>query len=152
MVRSHAVAWHIDPKRIGVLGFSAGGHLAALVSNDYQTRSYSLFDDADRASCRPDFAILIYPAYLTKDDRASLAPELKLSSQTPPTFLVQTEDDPVHVENSLVYYRALKEAKVPAEMHLFSSGGHGYGLRPSAEAVSGWPALAEAWLRTRGLR
>jgi acetyl esterase/lipase len=152
LVRSHAAAWHIDPKRIGVLGFSAGGHLAALLSNDYQTRSYSLFDDADRASCRPDFVILIYPAYLTQEDRTSVAPELKLSSQTPPTFLVQTEDDPVHVENSLVYYRALKEAKVPAEMHLFSSGGHGYGLRPSPEAVSGWPALAEAWLRARGLR
>lgn len=152
MVRSHAAAWHIDPKRIGVLGFSAGGHLAALVSNDYQTRAYSFFDDADRASCRPDFAILVYPAYLTKDDRASLAPEFKLSSQTPPTFLVQTEDDPIHVENSLVYYRALMAAKVPAEMHLFSSGGHGYGLRPSPEAVSGWPALAEAWLRARGLR
>jgi acetyl esterase/lipase len=152
MVRSHAAAWHIDPKRIGVLGFSAGGHLAALVSNEYQTRSYSFFDDADRASCRPDFTILIYPAYLTKDDRTTLSPELKVSSQTPPTFLVQTEDDPVHVENSLVYYRALAAAKVPAEMHLFGSGGHGYGLRPSPEAVSGWPALAEAWLRGRGLR
>lgn len=152
MVRSHAAAWHIDPKRIGVLGFSAGGHLAALVSNDYQTRSYSFFDDADRSSCRPDFTILIYPAYLTKDDRTSLSPELKVSSQTPPTFLVQTEDDPIHVENSLVYYRALTAAKAPAEMHLFSSGGHGYGLRPSPEAVSGWPALAEAWLRARGLR
>jgi acetyl esterase/lipase len=152
MVRSHASAWHIDPKRIGVLGFSAGGHLAALLSNDYQTRSYSFFDDADRASCRPDFTILIYPAYLTKDDRTTLSPELKVSAQTPPTFLVQTEDDPVHVENSLVYYRALAAAKVPAEMHLFSSGGHGYGLRPSPQAVSGWPALAEACLRARGLR
>jgi len=152
MVRSHAAAWHIDPKRIGVLGFSAGGHLAALLSNEYQTRSYSFFDDADRASCRPDFTILIYPAYLTKDDRTTLSPELKVSSQTPPAFLVQTEDDPVHVENSLVYYRALAAAKVPAEMHLFASGGHGYGMRPSPEAVSGWPALAEAWLRARGLR
>jgi acetyl esterase/lipase len=152
IVRGHAAAWHIDPKRIGVLGFSAGGHLAALLSNEYQTRAYSFFDDADRASCRPDFTILIYPAYLTKDDRATLSPELKMSAQTPPTFLVQTEDDPVHVENSLVYYRALAAAKVPAEMHLFASGGHGYGMRPSPEAVSGWPALAEAWLRARGLR
>ena len=152
MVRGHAAAWHIDPKRIGVLGFSAGGHLAALLSNEYQTRSYSFFDDSDRASCRPDFTILIYPAYLTKDDRTTLSPELKVSSQTPPTFLVQTEDDTVHVENSLVYYRALAAAKVPAEMHLFTSGGHGYGMRPSPEAVSGWPALAEAWLRARGLR
>jgi acetyl esterase/lipase len=152
IVRSHAAEWHIDPKRIGVLGFSAGGHLAALLSDDYETRSYSFFDDQDRASCRPDFAILIYPAYLAADDHTTLSPELKVSSHTPPTFLVQTEDDPVHVENSLVYYRALTAAKVPAEMHLFSSGGHGYGLRPSPEAVSGWPALAEAWLRARGLR
>jgi acetyl esterase/lipase len=152
IVRSHAADWHVDPKRIGVLGFSAGGHLAALLSNDYQTRSYSFFDDADRASCRPDFAILIYPAYLTGNDRTTLSPELKVNAQTPPTFLVQTEDDPIHVENSLVYYRGLTAAKVPAEMHLFSSGGHGYGMRPSPEAVSGWPALAEAWLRARGLR
>jgi acetyl esterase/lipase len=151
MVRSYVSEWHIDPKRIGVLGFSAGGHVAALLSNDYQTRSYAFFDNADKASCRPDFAILIYPAYLTGDDGTTLAPELKVSAQTPPTFLVQTEDDPVHVENSLVYYRALKNAKVPAEMHLFSTGGHGYGLRPSPEAVTGWPALAEAWLRSRGL-
>jgi len=121
------------------------------LSNDYQTRSYSFFDDADKAPCRPDFTILIYPAYLTGEDHTSLAPELKVSAQTPPTFLVQTEDDPVHVENSLVYYRALKNAKVPAEMHLFSTGGHGYGLRPSPEVVTGWPALAEAWLRSRGL-
>jgi acetyl esterase/lipase len=152
MVRSHANEWHIDPKRIGVLGFSAGGHLAALLSNDYQTRSYSFFDNSEKASCRPDFVILIYPAYLTGDDRITLAPEFKVSPQTPPTFLVQTEDDPVHVENSLVYYRALKDAKVSAEMHLFTTGGHGYGLRPSPEAVSGWPALAEAWLNARGIR
>ncbi len=151
-VRSHATEWHIDPKRVGVLGFSAGGHLAALLSNDYQTRSYSFFDDADKASCRPDFALLIYPAYLAGDDRTTLSPELKVTSQTAPTFIVQTEDDPIHVENSLVYYRALTAAKSPAEMHLFSTGGHGYGLRPSPDAVSGWPALAEAWLRARGLR
>jgi acetyl esterase/lipase len=152
IVRSHANEWHIDPKRIGVLGFSAGGHLAALLSNNYQARSYSFFDDADKASCRPDFTLLIYPAYLTGDDRTTLSPEIKVSGQTPPTFLVQTEDDPVHVENSLVYYRALAAAKAPAEMHLFSTGGHGYGLRPSPETVTGWPALAEAWLRARGLR
>lgn len=152
IVRRHAAEWHLDPNRIGVLGFSAGGHLAALLSNDYQNRSYSFFDDADRASCRPDFTILIYPAYLTgNEERTTLAPEFKVTAQTPPTFLIQTEDDAVHVENSLVYYRALTSAKVPAEMHIFSTGGHGYGLRPSANAVSQWPALAEAWLRTRGL-
>jgi acetyl esterase/lipase len=152
IVRSHAADWHIDAHRIGVLGFSAGGHLAALLSNDYDSRSYPFFDDADRASCRPDFAVLIYPAYLTRDeDRTLLAPEFKVTAHTPPTFLIQTEDDTVHVENSLSYYRALTAAKVSAEMHLFSTGGHGYGLRPTPEAVSQWPVLAEAWFRTRGL-
>jgi len=136
-VRSHAAEWHIDPHRVGVVGFSAGGHLAALLSN---------------TDTRPDFALLIYPAYLTPEtDRTVLAPEFTVSRQTPPTFLIQTEDDPIHVENSLVYYRALSANKVPAEMHLFATGGHGYGLRQTAEAVTGWPKLAEAWLRACGL-
>ncbi len=101
---------------------------------------------------RPDFAILIYPAYLTPEtDRTVLAPEFTVTPQTPPTFIVQTEDDPVHVENSLVYYAALKNNKVPAEMHLFATGGHGYGLRKTAEPVTQWPTRAENWLRTRGL-
>jgi acetyl esterase/lipase len=151
-VRQHASDWHINPQRIGVLGFSAGGHLAALVSNDNAKRSYPAIDDADSVSCRPDFAILIYPAYLTaNEDRVTLAPEIQPSAQTPPTFLVQTEDDPVHVESSLVYYGALTKLKVPAEMHLFSIGGHGYGLRPSANPVSHWPQLAESWMRGRDL-
>jgi acetyl esterase/lipase len=137
IVRSHAAEWHIDPHRVGVIGFSAGGHLAALLSN---------------SDTRPDFALLIYPAYLTPDsDRHALAPEFTVSANTPPTFLVQTEDDPIHVENSLVYYRALLTNKVPAEMHLFAAGGHGYGLRQTAEPVTNWPKLAEAWLRARGL-
>jgi acetyl esterase/lipase len=136
-VRAHAAAWHIDPHRVGVIGFSAGGHLAALLSN---------------SDPRPDFALLIYPAYLTPEtNRAVLAPELTVSARTPPTFLVQTEDDGVHVENSLVYYGALTKYKVPAEMHLFATGGHGYALRHTAQLVTGWPKLAEAWLRARGL-
>jgi acetyl esterase/lipase len=137
VVRAHAGEWHIDAHRIGVMGFSAGGHLAALVSN---------------ADSRPDFALLIYPAYLTPEtDRTALAAEFAVSAHTPPTFLIQTEDDGIHVENSLVYYSALTKYKVPAEMHLFATGGHGYGLRPTAEPVTQWPKLAEAWLRARGL-
>ncbi len=137
VVRAHAADWHIDPHRLGVIGFSAGGHLAALASN---------------SAFRPDFALLIYPAYLTAEkDLTQLAPELAVSADTPPTFLIQTEDDGVHVENSLVYYAALKKCKVPAEMHIFAKGGHGYGLRPTAEPVTQWPKLAEAWLRSRGL-
>jgi acetyl esterase/lipase len=137
VVRSHADEWHVNPHRIGVIGFSAGGHLAALLSN---------------TDTRPDFALLVYPAYLTSEtDRTVLAPEFNVSAQTPPTFIVQTEDDTVHVENSLVYFSALKKNKVPAEMHIFATGGHGYGLRKTSEAVTEWPRLAESWLRTRGL-
>ena len=152
IVRSKAGEWRLDPKRIGVLGFSAGGHLAALLSNDYQTRSYESADAADGVSCRPDFTILIYPAYLVSGDKLdTLAPEFHVSSLTPTTFLIQTEDDSVHVENSLVYYRALKDAKVPAEMHIFTTGGHGYGMRPSNDKVTTWPKLASEWLATQGL-
>ncbi len=152
LVRSRAEQWGIDPHRIGVLGFSAGGHLAAAASTNFDRRTYPAIDAADQVSCRPDFAILIYPAYLTaKDDLKSLAPELAVRADTPPTFLVQAEDDPVHVENSLVYFKALKDAKVSAEMHLFPIGGHGYGLRPSAAKVTTWPQLAAQWLDSRGL-
>jgi acetyl esterase/lipase len=151
IVRSHAAEWHIDAHHIGVLGFSAGGHLAAAISNNFVDRIYPAVDRADQLSCKPDFAVLIYPAYLTRENgRDKLAPELEVTPQTPPTFLVQTEDDPVHVENSLFYYLALKNAKVPAEMHLFSKGGHGYGLRRTEAPVTEWPALLDGWLHKSG--
>ncbi len=152
IVRQRAKGWMIDPGRIGILGFSAGGHLSATVSNQYEKRTYPRVDDADDVSCRPDFTLLIYPAYLVppKGD-GTLAPELKVSSNTPPTFLAQTEDDGVRVECSLFYYLALKNAKVPAEMHLYPVGGHGYGLRPSAHNVSHWPERAGEWLRALGM-
>jgi acetyl esterase/lipase len=152
-IRSHAEEWHLDPKRIGVLGFSAGGHLAAMASTSFEKRTYEAQDKADEVSCRPDFAILIYPAYLATGDKLdTLAPEVLVKADTPPSFLVQTEDDPVHVETSLVYYKALKDAKVPAEMHLFNVGGHGYGMRPDpAKPVTEWPKLAEAWMKSRGI-
>jgi acetyl esterase/lipase len=150
MVRHRAKEWGIDPGRVGVLGFSAGGHLAAALCNNWEKRAYEPVDDADRESCRPDFALLIYPAYLvTKDNK--VAPELKVKSRTPPTFIVLTEDDPVRVECGLYYYQALRDAKVPAEMHLYPRGGHGYGLRPSKNDVSHWPQLAETWLRSSGV-
>jgi acetyl esterase/lipase len=152
-VRSRAAEWKIDPARIGVLGFSAGGHLSALVSNSFSHRTYPAQDAADKVSCRPDFTILIYPAYLPTGEKLDiLAPEVHVTPNTPPAFLIQTEDDPIHVENSLVYYRALKDVKVPIEMHLFSVGGHGYGLRSDPmKPVTGWPRLAEAWLKARGI-
>jgi len=152
-VRSRAQEWHLDPQRIGVLGFSAGGHLAAMASTSFGNRTYEAQDKADEVSCRPDFAILIYPAYLATGEKLdALAPEVIVKPDTSPTFLVQTEDDPVHVETSLVYFRALKNAKVPAEMHLFGVGGHGYGMRPDpAKPVTEWPKLAEAWMKSRGI-
>lgn len=152
LVRDRASEWGIDPARIGVLGFSAGGHLAATLSNQYQKRSYEAVDDADRVSCKPDFTLLIYPAYLVQGKQLdTLSPELKVTSETPPTFITMTEDDGVHVEGPLFYYLALKQHKVPAEMHLYPAGGHGYGLRPSEQLVSSWPKRAEDWMRSRGL-
>ena len=153
MVRYRAAVWGLDPKRIGVLGFSAGGHLAAALSTNFDTRTYDAVDDADKLSCRPDFTLLIYPAYLTakSDQGPTLAPELKVTAHTPPSFLIQAEDDSVGVENSLVYYAALRAARVPAEAHLFPIGGHGYGLRSTPQPITGWPHLAEAWLRALGV-
>jgi acetyl esterase/lipase len=152
MVRKRAGELKLDPKRIGVLGFSAGGHLAAAASTNFDRRTYDAVDEADAVICRPDFSLLIYPAYLTvKEDGDKLSPELRVTVETPPTFLVQAEDDGVRVENSLFYYAALRNAKVPAEMHLYAAGGHGYGLRPSANLVTTWPKRAEEWLRSLGV-
>jgi len=152
LVRYHAREWKIDPKRIGVLGFSAGGHLAAHLSNRFDKRAYEPVDEADLASCRPDFAMLIYPgALVLKNPYSQLAPEFKVTARTSPTFLIQTEDDSVRVENSLFYYLALKNAKAPVEMHLYPTGGHGYGLRPTANLVSSWPSRAKEWLGELGL-
>jgi len=151
LVRQHAAEWKLDPKRIGILGFSAGGHLSATASTRFSSRTYDPVDAADQLSCRPDFTILIYPAYLVRGEGPELAPELTVTADTPPTFLFQAEDDGVHVECSLFYYLALKQAKVPAEMHLLPHGGHGYGLRGSNPAPSTWPKLAETWLQNQGV-
>lgn len=148
MVRAHAAEWHINPDRIGVLGFSAGGHLAAALSTHFDKRLYDPVDAADKLSCRPDFALIIYPGYLALAERnMAFNPDIHVAAQAPPTFLVQAEDDPVHVENSLLYYRALKDAGVPAEMHLYAKGGHGYGIRPTALPITRWEDLAATWLQ-----
>lgn len=153
LVRQHAAEHGIDPQRIGVLGFSAGGHLAAVLSNNHATRTYEAIDAADQVSCRPDFTVLIYPAYLTvKEKNDAVAPELPVSTtNTPPTFIAMTEDDSVRVETGLFYYLALKNAKVPAEMHLYPKGGHGYGLRRTALDVTSWPDRVGDWLKASGL-
>jgi acetyl esterase/lipase len=152
LIRSRAKDWNLNPQRIGVLGFSAGGHLTANLSNNHGQKTYEPVDDADKLSARPDFALPIYPAYLVERKQLDkLAPDMKVSANTPPTFLVQTQDDNIHVENVLFYYLALKQAKVPAELHVYAKGGHGYGLRPTDQTVTTWPKRAEEWMRGLGL-
>jgi acetyl esterase/lipase len=151
ILREKADDLGIDSKRIGVLGFSAGGHLAAALSNNYSKRNYESIDAADQVSCRPDFSILIYPAYLTLEKEGNkLAPEIKVTPQTPPAFIAMTEDDPVRVENALYYFLALKQDKISAELHIFPSGGHGYGLRKVGKNIANWPTLANNWMQEMG--
>jgi acetyl esterase/lipase len=149
LVRLHAAEWGIDPSRVGVLGFSAGAHLSAAISNHYDHRLYDPLDAADKLSCRPDFAVVVYPGYLAlADQNFAPNPDIHPTAGTPPTFILQAEDDPVHVENAVVYFVALKNAGVPAELHVYAQGGHGYGLRPRDLPIMGWPRLVEAWMHT----
>jgi acetyl esterase/lipase len=152
LTRQHAAEWKIDPNRIGVLGFSAGGHLAAVLSNHPAEQVYSAIDAADQLSAHPDFAVLIYPGGIVHPpDLKQIGAELSPIASAPPTFLVQAEDDPVHVENTTVYFEALKQAGVSAEMHVYPKGGHGYGLRPTELPVTKWPELVKQWLSTIGV-
>jgi acetyl esterase/lipase len=147
LIRQNAKAWGIDPQRIGVLGFSAGGHLSAALSNNYEKRTYPAVDAADELNCRPDFTVLVYPAYLTGEGgEDKVAPELPITEKTPPTFIVITQDDPVRVENAYAYSLALKKAKVPVELHIYPDGGHGYGLRKTEKRVTTWPDRVSDWL------
>jgi acetyl esterase/lipase len=171
IVRANAEKWRVDPKRLGVLGFSAGGHLASTVSTHFDAGNESATDPIDRQSCRPDFAVLCYPVIsLTQpcthqgskrnllganpDPKlvASLSNELQVTPQTPPTFLWHTGDDEgVPVENSILYYQALRKSKVPAELHVYQHGRHGLGLAKTTPAVSSWPDRCADWLRVRGI-
>jgi acetyl esterase/lipase len=152
LVRSKAKEWGLDPKRIGMLGFSAGGHLTAWTSTNFDMRSYEPVDEADKVSCRPDFTVLIYPAYLTVKDKPELAPDIRVTKETPPMFMAHAwDDDGAWAENSIVLYLALKKEKVPAELHVYSSGGHGFGLRHSDQPCSTWPQRCAEWLKAQGL-
>jgi len=157
LVRFHAAEWHIDPHKIGVMGFSAGGHLVTAMSVHFD-RLYPAVDAADKVSCRPDFSVAIYPGHLSFGEEKLKTPKLNpdiashITSQAPPTFLLQDEDDHVdNVNDSLVYYIALKNAGVPVEMHLYAQGGHAFGLRRTKFPVTHWPELLETWLGTIGM-
>jgi acetyl esterase/lipase len=138
-VRHNAQKWSINPDRVGVMGFSAGAHLSVMASTHYWQRTYPRIDAIDDASCRPDFCLLVYPAYLS-DDNFGVAPEIKI-----------TQDDKSHINSSLFYYYALKEASVAACMHLYDKGGLGYGACNTGSAVNEWPQRAEGWLCELGL-
>jgi acetyl esterase/lipase len=174
LVRFHAAEWHIDPHKIGVLGFSAGGHMVAAMSTHFARRLYPTVDAADQVSCRPDFAVAIYPGHLSlsaaewdarqgtkkfalphaanADQDLGLNPDLHVTRQTPPTFLLQNEDDHTdNVNDALAYYVALKNAGVPVEMHLYAQGGHAFGLRRTKLPVTAWPELVGTWLGSIGM-
>ena len=159
LVRFHAAEWHIDPHKIGVLGFSAGGYLVAAISTHFQQRLYPAVDAADKESCRPDFAVAVYPGHLCgwpghpcSDHNFALNPGIPVTRETPPTFLLQNEDDHVdNVNDSLVYYIALKNAGVPVEIHSYAKGGHAFGLRRTNLPVTAWPELVETWLGAIGM-
>ncbi|MCU0749277.1 MAG: alpha/beta hydrolase [Akkermansiaceae bacterium] len=145
ITRSRAAEWNADPAKVGVMGFSAGGHLSARASN-LKDPSYALIDAVDQLRCQPDFAVLVYPAYLEMNGK--LAPELAVSAHTPPTFLVHNEDDAAFIAGSKVYAAALAANKVPHRFALFANGGHGYGLHCKGEARV-WPEQCAEWLTKR---
>jgi acetyl esterase/lipase len=155
LVRLHASEWHIDPHKIGVLGFSAGGHMVAAMSTHFDRRVYRPVDAADKESCRPDFAVALYPGHLSlAENSTALNPDIQshITAKTPPTFLLQNEDDRVdRVEDALSYYVALKKAGVPVEMHLYATGGHAFGLRRTKSQATTWPQLVETWLAALGI-
>lgn len=153
LIRFHAAEYHINPDKIGVLGFSAGGYLVVDISTNFDKRAYPPVDDADKVSCRPDFAVAIYPGHLQASRNGlELNPKIHVSREVPPTFLLQAEDDHVdNVNDSLVYYIALKNAGVPVEMHLYAQGGHAFGLRRTKFPITAWPQLVETWLATIGV-
>lgn len=151
LLRTRAASLGIDPHRIGVLGFSAGGRMVADVSH-HARRNYRAVDEADKISVRPDFAIALYPGHLWTEPGLTLDPDVTIDPHAPPTFIVQAEDDPTDdIRESLTYYLALQKAKIPVEMHLYAKGGHAFGLRRTEDPVTRWPELAEVWMRTIGV-
>jgi acetyl esterase/lipase len=152
LIRSKAKEWSIDPKRIGMIGFSAGGHLAIATATSFEKRTYEPIDDIDKISCRPDFAILAYSGYLKAKDKDELAPGLRIPKETPPIFLVHGGADLISDPNhSVVMYQALKKAGVPAELHIYANTAHDFGVRSSDQPYSTWTKSSADWLRQQGL-
>jgi acetyl esterase/lipase len=146
MVKQNSSKWNIDPEKVGIMGFSAGGSLSARASTMFNKRTYPPVDKTDSLSCRPAYAMLIYPAYLDQGPNNTLTPELELTKDVPPVYIFQTADDQ-YGNSALVMASAMRFAKLPVELHLMPFGGHGYGLRPGKPAPEAWPILAEAWLK-----
>ena len=152
LVRSHAKDFGFATNRIGVIGFSAGGHLVAALCTSVAQRTYPTVDSLDSVSCRPDFSIMVHPAYLTvKEQGDKIAPDVQVTTNHAPTFLAMTQDDPVRIENAVYYYIALKQAGVPSELHSYPTGGHGYGMRRTEHYVTTWPDRATDWMRSLGV-
>jgi acetyl esterase/lipase len=151
LVRSKAEQWGIAPQRIGMVGFSAGGHLAIATATSFEKRSYEPLDDIDKTSCRPDFAILLYSGYLKAKDRDELAPGLRVPARMPPVFLAHGGDDLIsNPDHSVVMYLALKRAGVPAELHVYATAAHDFGVRSSEHPCSTWTQSCATWLRHQG--
>lgn len=148
IIRNEASEYQINADKIGIIGFSAGGSLCARAATMFSTDSYEKTDHHDTLSCRPDFAMLIYPAYLDRGENRSLTPELEITENTPPFFIFGTVDDK-YGNSSLVMTTALRDHQIPVELHLLAKGGHGYGLRPGNVAAETWPSLAQKWLEVR---
>jgi acetyl esterase/lipase len=153
LVRQRAAEWQVDPHKVGVIGFSAGGHLAAAVSTRFAQRTYAPIDATDQLSCRPDFAVVVYPGHLwTPGTELTLRHDIRVPADAPPTFLLHAQDDPVDpVKHSLTYYLALQKAGVSTEMHVYAQGGHAFGLRSTKLPIGRWPMLVETWLLTIGM-
>jgi acetyl esterase/lipase len=151
IVRSEAKTRSIDPERVGLLGFSAGGHLTVMAGTHWKEKSYEPIDRIDELSCRPDFLIPIYPAYLGDEYRPGhLSPLVHVTKETPPAFIAITHDDADRAIYAALFYAELKKAGVPGELHIYSKGGHGYGLRPSDNPVHTWPQRCGDWMKTAG--
>jgi acetyl esterase/lipase len=156
LVRSRAAEWGIDPKRIGIVGFSAGGHLALATATGFAKRTYEPIDAIDEVTCRPDFAVLCYSGYLKAKDKDEIRPDLHIPANTPPIFLAHASDDKESyggsiAENSAIAYLALKRAGVPAELHIFATGDHDFGVRQNEKLPSSWTQLCVKWLRSQSL-